>query len=68
MIPRWLGRLCVALALLLVAAALFAQPAGITYDLVLTGGRAIDPASQLDGIRNLAIHGGRSRRSTSRTW
>src|SRR5258708_7059202 len=35
--------------------AVFAQ----TYDIVLTGGRAMDPESGLDGIRNVGITGRR---------
>ena len=29
------------------------------YDLVISGGRVIDPASRLDGVRDVAIAGGR---------
>src|SRR5439155_25322825 len=29
------------------------------HDLVLAGGRVLDPASHLDGVRNVAIRGGR---------
>ena len=35
-----------------------AQSRTATYDLVLTGGRVIDPASQLDGVRNIGISDG----------
>ena len=35
-----------------------AQSRTATYDLVLTGGRVIDPASQLDGVRNIGISNG----------
>jgi dihydroorotase len=31
----------------------------VTYDLVLTGGRVIDPATRLDGVRNIAISNGK---------
>src|SRR5689334_4521622 len=41
--------------LLVVAASLPAQQ----YDLVLSGGRVMDPASGLDGIRNIGINGNR---------
>ncbi|MBO0723507.1 MAG: hypothetical protein J2P41_21965, partial [Blastocatellia bacterium] len=30
-----------------------------TYDLVLTGGRVMDPESGLDAVRNIGITGGR---------
>jgi N-acyl-D-aspartate/D-glutamate deacylase len=30
-----------------------------TYDLVIAGGRVIDPESKLDGVRNIGIRGGR---------
>ena len=30
-----------------------------TFDLLLQGGRVIDPASGLDGVRDVAIRGGR---------
>ena len=36
-----------------------AQCGAVTYDLVLTGGRVIDPAAQLDGVRNIAISNGK---------
>lgn len=29
------------------------------YDVVILGGRVTDPESGLDGIRNVAVHGGR---------
>ena len=35
-----------------------AQSRTATYDLVLTEGRVIDPASQLDGVRNIGISNG----------
>jgi len=44
------------------AASLFAQrnaPAPAGYDLVISGGRVIDPASGLDAIRNIGVTGGR---------
>ena len=37
------------------AGAILAQP----YDLVLKGGHVIDPASGIDGIRDVAVSGGR---------
>jgi dihydroorotase len=40
------------------AATLTAAPAG-KYDLIVKGGRVIDPASKLDGIRDVAISQGR---------
>lgn len=48
----------------LLALAVFASPAAATaeapqYDLVITGGRVIDPESGLDGLRNVGIVGDR---------
>jgi len=40
------------------AETLFAQTAGTEYDIVLTGGRVIDPDSGLDAIRNVGIRDG----------
>lgn len=31
----------------------------VRYDLVIAGGRVVDPASELDGVRNVGISGGR---------
>jgi N-acyl-D-aspartate/D-glutamate deacylase len=36
-----------------------AAQSGPTYDIVLRNGRVMDPASGLDGVRNVAISGGR---------
>ena len=33
--------------------------AGQTYDLVLAGGRVMDPESGLDGVRNIGVSGNR---------
>ena len=56
-------RLLVVLALASQAAAsLLAQRSGrapAVYDIVISGGRVVDPASGLDGVRNLGIVGGR---------
>jgi dihydroorotase len=44
------------------AAATFVRSAkffGATYDLIIKGGRVIDPSLRLDGIRDVAISGGR---------
>jgi N-acyl-D-aspartate/D-glutamate deacylase len=45
-------------SLLLLAGCATSAPSG-GYDLVLTGGRVMDPESGLDAVRNVAIHGGR---------
>jgi N-acyl-D-aspartate/D-glutamate deacylase len=46
-------------ALAVAISSLFAgQPSG-PYDLVISGGRIVDPASGLDGLRNIGIAGGR---------
>src|ERR1700691_6106501 len=45
----------VALIVIASAAGLFAQ----TYDVVLSGGRVMDPESGLDAVRNVGINGGR---------
>ncbi|MEZ5398538.1 MAG: amidohydrolase family protein [Bryobacteraceae bacterium] len=42
------------LIVVLAAAAAFGQP----FDLVISGGRVIDPESSLDGVRNVGIRGG----------
>lgn len=44
-------------SLVLAGAALVAQPA--TFDLVIRGGRVIDPETGLDAVRNIGIAGGR---------
>src|SRR5499427_5007122 len=46
------------LALVSAAGMLAAQPAPV-YDSVIAGGRVVDPASGLDGVRNVGISGGR---------
>ncbi|HTM53893.1 MAG TPA: amidohydrolase family protein [Pirellulales bacterium] len=50
--------LCIAFAPVVVAFA--AEPASlpVRYDLVIEGGRVIDPASGLDAVRNVGISGG----------
>lgn len=35
------------------------RAAGNTYDIAITGGRVIDPASSTDGIRNIGVRAGR---------
>ena len=45
-----------ALAALTIAGGQTAQPGG-PFDLVLAGGRVMDPASRLDGIRHVGIRG-----------
>lgn len=42
-------------ALLLAGAALWGQP----YDLLIQGGHVIDPANRIDGVRDVAVAGGR---------
>ena len=32
---------------------------GREYDLLIAGGHVIDPANEIDGVRNVAIRGGR---------
>src|SRR6476620_1648300 len=56
--PMSLMRTFVVLLLSAVSWTFAAQPAA-DYDLVIAGGRVIDPASGLDGIRNVGITGGR---------
>lgn len=46
-------------ALLLVSACAGTPPPPGTFDLVVAGGRVMDPASGLDGVRHLGIAGGR---------
>ena len=54
----WRG--LVALLLVLPAATLSAQrPATVVYDRVILGGRVIDPASNLDAVRNIGLRDGR---------
>lgn len=47
-----------ALAALAIAAACGGRPEPQAYDLVIAGGRVMDPASGLDGIRHVGIQGG----------
>jgi N-acyl-D-aspartate/D-glutamate deacylase len=50
----------VVLLLLLQLGALSAQnPANVVYDRVILGGHVMDPASNLDGVRNIGLSGGR---------
>jgi len=51
---------CVGLLLVLQVATLSAQNAANTvYDRVILGGHVMDPASQLDAVRNIGLSGGR---------
>jgi N-acyl-D-aspartate/D-glutamate deacylase len=51
---------CVGLLLVLQVATLSAQNAAHTvYDRVILGGHVMDPASQLDAVRNIGLSGGR---------
>jgi hypothetical protein len=52
---RSLALLAFVLVLPLAALDLAAQSGPVTHDLVLAGGRVIDPANQLDGVRSVAI-------------
>jgi N-acyl-D-aspartate/D-glutamate deacylase len=60
-LPQPLARHHIARALLVLLAALAtvhtAQPAG-PYDIVLAGGRVMDPATGLDAVRHVGIRGG----------
>jgi len=47
------------LLLLLQVATLSAQTRDAVYDRVILGGRVMDPASQLDAVRNIGLQGGR---------
>ena len=49
------------IAILITAALMssFAAQTPIRYDVVIAGGRVVDPASGLDGVRNVGIIGGR---------
>ncbi len=52
-------RLSLAAALVVQLAALGARPSSAQdFDLVLTGGRVIDPASGLDAVRSIGVRGG----------
>src|SRR5437016_5408113 len=46
------------LILLLLALALPAMPGTAPYDLVIVGGRVMDPASGMDRVANVAVRGG----------
>ena len=50
---------------LLAALALVAPAVGQTYDIVLTGGRVMDPESGLDAVRNVGIANGKIARISS---
>ena len=59
---RLLGMWVLLIGVLVVGfdAAMFSQPgSGEAYDLVLQGGRVIDPETGLDGVRNVGIRGDR---------
>jgi dihydroorotase len=56
---RSLALLALVLVVPLAALDLAAQSGPVTHDLVLAGGRVIDPANQLDGVRSVAISNGR---------
>ena len=47
------------LLLLLKVATLSAQTRDAVYDRVILGGHVMDPASQLDAVRNIGLQGGR---------
>ena len=47
------------LLLVLQVATLSAQTTDAVYDRVILGGRVMDPASQLDAVRNIGLQGGR---------
>src|SRR3984893_19149507 len=55
---RSLVLLCLVAVLPLSTSIRPAQSRTATFDLVLTGGRVIDPASRLDGVRNIGISNG----------
>ena len=59
---RLLGMWVLLIGVLIVGfdAAMLSQPgSGEAYDLVLQGGRVIDPETGLDGVRNVGIRGDR---------
>jgi cytosine/adenosine deaminase-related metal-dependent hydrolase len=58
-------RTLVFIFLLIAAAASHTVSAQQQFDLVISGGRVIDPESGLDAIRNVGIHGDRIRRISS---
>ena len=45
--------------ILLLTTFIWSWPVAAEYDLVLTGGRVMDPETGLDAIRNVAINGDR---------
>ncbi len=59
----FLGRLGAAAAIPAIGQAVSSRPQGgqspVAYDLLIRGGRVIDPAQQLSGVRDVAIAGGR---------
>ncbi|MCI0390448.1 MAG: amidohydrolase family protein [Acidobacteria bacterium] len=62
--PGRTGRVILAIASLLilsviVVTAFTQQQSTATFDLVLTGGRVMDPESGMDAVRNIGINGGR---------
>ena len=57
--PLLAGGLLLLLALLLAQGCSSPPPPPQLPDLVLTGGRVVDPESGLDGVRNIALRGGR---------
>jgi dihydroorotase len=57
-VSTWRQALFAILAIAVLPAVFAAQPATV-YDLVVSGGRVIDPASGLDAIRNVGISTGR---------
>src|SRR5439155_9895651 len=69
MIGRWVASACALAAVLGMSSVGHDHPRSATileklerhepYDLVLAGGRVLDPESQLDAVRNVAIRGGR---------
>src|SRR5205809_4098916 len=69
MIGRWVASACALAAVLGMSSVGHDHPRSATileklerhepYDLVLAGGRVLDPESQLDAVRNIAIRGGR---------
>jgi N-acyl-D-aspartate/D-glutamate deacylase len=52
--------------LVLALAPVRASAQQVTYDLVISGGRVMDPASGLDAVRNVGVRGGRVAVITSR--
>jgi dihydroorotase len=52
-------RASIAILITVTLTSAFDAQAPVSYDLVIAGGRVIDPASGLDGVRNVGITGGR---------